>query len=591
MSDYLYLIVVVDRRSNLKRKRFYMRDFFIKFFVLTYTALALSCSSAYASTDIDNIRKILQFRLDKEKTTVGASIAIIDGDKTEFLNFGLSNKEKKQVMSSDILFEIGSISKTFTSIALASMVKEGKVKLTDPVQMYLPENVKMPLKVKVPLLNSKPITLISLANHSSGLPRLPTNMPYGDALDPYADYTVEMMYEFLNSYELTRKVGEKYEYSNLAVGLLGHVLGLIDNKPYQQVIADRVLKPLLMNSTYVDVPPSHLDNLSDGHNSLLDKTKHWQLPTLAGAGAIKSSAKDMALYLVANMDQKPLHDAITLSHEQSINFKSGGPKVGLAWLKAEHINGYYLWHNGGTGGFRAFIGFDQKNIKGIVILENSSNSLDDIGRAYLTGSLEKLKNDVLEVVLVDEAKLKRLNGQYKLAPDFILTVTNISQQLYVEATGQPKLPAFAKTDLNFVNRAVKASVIFELDENGQAVSLNLHQGGKIQKAVKLSETEIKNKAKTVTETTEDIILTKQQLDNLAGKFQLATNFIITTTNEKGQLQIQATGQPKIPFTTKSESEFFNKKVQAKIIFELDNEGKAISLTLFQAGQILKGVKK
>jgi len=562
-----------------------MRNFFIKLIILLSTTFVLSSSFTFASTHIEDISKIVQYRLDVEKSTLGAAIVIIEGNNIEFINFGTARKDKNQAITKDTLFEIGSISKTFTSIALASMVDEGKVKLHDPVQMYMPENVRIPIKT-----NDNPITLASLANHSSGLPRLPINMPYGDPLDPYADYTVEMMYEFLNNYDLPREVGENYEYSNLAVGLLGHVLGLIDKKTYQEVIDDRVLKPLLMTTTFVNVPMTQIDNLSDGHNGALNKTKHWQLPTLAGAGGLKSNAKDMALFLAANMQKQSLTNAIALTHKQSINYKDAGPVIGLAWHKKQYGNGSYLHHNGGTGGFRTFIGFDQKQKKGIVILDNSANGLAEIGDAYLTNSLKDINPDIENTIVVKEAKLKRLIGQYELVPGFILTVSNIENQLYIQATGQHKLPVFPKSDLIFEYRAVKASVIFELGDNNTAVSVSLDQGGKIQKAVRLSEAEIKKREKSAAEM-KDIVLTTQQLDNLIGKYPLSPNFVITVTNEKNQLHIQATAQPKIPFTAISKSEFFNKMVQAKITFELDNTGRAISLTLHQAGQKTKGTKQ
>jgi D-alanyl-D-alanine-carboxypeptidase/D-alanyl-D-alanine-endopeptidase len=553
-----------------------MKNFSIKLVSVIYVAVFMS-STLLASSDTDIIKEIIQHKIAKDMTAVGASIAIIENGEVEFLNFGLLNQDKKLAISSDTLFEIGSISKTLTSLALAGMVKEGKVKLTDPVQKFLPKDVNMPTR------NGKAITLISLANHTSSLPRLPTNMPFGDPLDPYADYTIDMLYRFLNDYELTRDVGEKVEYSNLAVGLLGHVLGLIDNKTYQQVITNRVLKPLLMNDTFVDVPNTHIGKLSDGHDSSLKKTKHWQLPTLAGAGAIKSNIKDMALYLKANLDQQPLNDAINLTQQQTTGFDGTGPKVGLAWFTADYPEGSYLWHNGGTGGFRSFIGFDKSKQRGILILENTTNGLDAIGNAYLGGSLKQLKSNVFDIVMVTEKKLKQLNGRFELMPGFVMTVSNQGQQLFVQVTGQANIAMKAKSEIEFINHAAQAKITFELDDKGQVISLTLDQGGRSQKALKLSPD---------TEATQinQLLLTQLQLDNLMGEYKLAENFSIEITHKNGQLLIQATGQQQIQFVTKTKSEFFNQLVQAKIVFEFSSDGRAKSLTLFQAGQELKGVR-
>ncbi len=546
-------------------------------------SINIAKSSNNSASSSEAIKALINHKIEQQQRAVGAVVVVIEDGKTEFLNFGLINKEKKIASSSSALFEIGSISKTFTSIALASMVAEEKVKLDDPVQKYLPSQVKLPTK------NGKAITLASLANHTSALPRLPSNMPYSDPLDPYADYTVEMMYDFLNGYELTRDIGEKLEYSNLAVGLLGHTLALIDGKSYQQMITDRVLKPLSMSNTFVDVPVSHISQQSNGHDASLNRTKHWKLPALAGAGGLNSNAKDMALYLSANLNpskhlsQASMIEAINLSHQKTIDAKKHGASVGLGWFIAEHKNGSYLWHNGGTGGFRSFIGFDQENQRGIIILENSANGMDNIGNAFLTGNLAKLKSDILDVQTLDENHLNKLIGHYELAPGMIMTVTQKNQQLYIQLTGQANYPVYAKSDLEFVYRVVEARVKFELNDQGEATSLTLFQGGAETKAKKLSKEEAAKKTKKIE-------LTTQQLENLVGKFEIMPNFVIATTHENGQLIIQATGQQKIPFQTKSESEFFNAQVQARIVFELNEKGKAISLTLFQAGQELKGAK-
>ena len=139
--------------------------------ILTLFICILSAKNSHAATAIDQLVKVINHKIQTEKMGVGAAIVVIDGNKTEFHNVGLSQLASQTPVNHETLFEIGSITKTFTATALASMVKEGKVKLSDPVQDFLPKNVTLPFK------NSKPITLLSLANHTSGLPRLPTNMP------------------------------------------------------------------------------------------------------------------------------------------------------------------------------------------------------------------------------------------------------------------------------------------------------------------------------------------------------------------------------------------------------------------------------
>lgn len=350
------------------------------------------------------------------------------------------------------------------------MVNEGKIKLTDPVQNYLPSKVKLPIK------NGKPITFLSLANHSSGLPRLANNMPFADPLNPYADYTVEMMYQFLNNYQLPREVGEQREYSNLGTGLLGHVLALIDNKSFEEMIIARVLTPLMMKNTFVDVPNSYSNKLSHGHNAQLEKIKYWQFPTLAGAGALKSNITDMALFLKANMAKSVLANEFALTQTSTANFANANTKIGLSWIIQNSRNGKLFIHNGGTGGFRSFIGFNRKTGKGIVLLSNAANSMDEIGHAYLTNSLEKVQ--LHQPVTVNGEQLKKLNGKFELVPGFALTVSNLQEQLFVQATGQQKLAFTPISTTEFVNNTVQAKIKCNVNEQGIAESLIMYQGGK-----------------------------------------------------------------------------------------------------------------
>ena len=277
-------------------------------------------------------------------------------------------------------------------------------------------------------------------------------------------------------------MGEKQEYSNLGTGLLGHVLALIDGKSYQAMITDRVLKPLAMEMTFVDVPQSQIKKLSDGHNDQLQTTKHWQLPTLAGAGAIKSSALDMAKYLKANMLKNDLAEELKLTQTATAEFGNANTEIGLAWIINKADNNNFLMHNGGTGGFRSFIGFNPETQKGIVILANSVFALDDIGHAYLTNSLDKIKLNT--PLALNSEQLIKLNGTFELVPGFSLVISNEAEQLFVQATGQPKLTLTPTSATEFVNQAVKARVVFDTNEKGEAQSLTLYQGGQTLPGVK-----------------------------------------------------------------------------------------------------------
>lgn len=445
--------------------------------ILLTIFIAVFAGQSEATTDSLLLEKVLQHKVENEKLSLGVAAVVINNGQVEFINLGVTDQQTKQKVSKETLFEIGSISKVFTATALASYVKKGKVNLDDSVQVYLPGSVTVPSK------NDSTISFKNLANHHSGLPRLPTNMPFADPLNPYADYTTDLLYEFLNGYELPRNIGELPEYSNLGMGLLGHTLSVMNNSNYETMLKQEVLVPLKMEHTYVDVPKHAEHERSQGHNSALNPTKFWQLPALAGAGAIVSNASDMAIFLKANMEQSPIQPAISLTHKPTAEFGSPTTKIGLAWLIQNTPSGEVYMHNGQTGGFASFIGFNPNLKRGIVLLSNVSTPLDEVGYAYLSNTLESVK--LAMPIELSPAELEKLTGVYELAAGFNLSITQVNGQLFVQGTGQPQLELRANSPTEFINAAVQARIVFEVNTDGVATSLTLYQGGQTLKEKKL----------------------------------------------------------------------------------------------------------
>jgi len=187
--------------------------------VLTSVATAQEATKSAMPSDSD-IRQMLVDRIDVQRQSVGIVVGVIGPEGRRVIPYGHLEKGDPRPLDGDTVFEIGSMTKVFTSLLLADMVQHGEVALDDSVAKYLPASVKMPQR------NGRQITLVDLATHTSDLPPLPTNFTPKDPANPYADYTVEQLYQFLSSYQLTRDIGSQYQYSNLGGGLLGHVLAL-----------------------------------------------------------------------------------------------------------------------------------------------------------------------------------------------------------------------------------------------------------------------------------------------------------------------------------------------------------------------------
>jgi CubicO group peptidase (beta-lactamase class C family) len=322
----------------------------------------------------DSIRLILQQEV-QNKRSVGIAAGYITAQGKEVICAGQTALVNGKQPDGNTLFEIGSISKVFTSIILADMVLKKQVNLNDPISKYLPATVK------TPQWNGKQITLLDLATHRSGLPRMPDNFAPKDENNPYTDYTAKELYAFLNNYTLPRDIGEKYEYSNLAVGLLGHILCLVNKSDYETLLKQRITSVLNMPSTVVNLSPELKKQMAIGHNEILAPVSNWDMAVLAGAGGIRSSVNDMLIFAAANagITKSPLDSAIKFTQIFRNHAEIPEFDMGLGWHIFTYENNKYLNHNGGTGGFRTFIGVDRNKQIGVVVLSNAGNDVDDIG--------------------------------------------------------------------------------------------------------------------------------------------------------------------------------------------------------------------
>ena len=302
-------------------------------------------------------------------------------------------------------------------------------------------------------------------------------MSASDAENPYADYSAELMYTFLSSWELSRDIGSEYEYSNLAVGLLGHVLARISGGSYENLVRERILIPLGMARTGIALDEDMQNWMADGHDQEGNVVPLWDLSTLAGAGALRSDVTDMLVFLAANTGppKTPLERSMRDSHEvqKQVNKRLS---VALNW-HVQHIGeGKILWHNGGTAGFRTFIGFDPSEGVGVVVLTNSSHGADDIGFHLINPDLQLAESPIERVEInVPRDILDTYVGEYELTPDFTIVVTRKRRRLYVQGTGQEKFQVFAESETKFFYKVVDAQISFVNEDSEGITSLILHQ--------------------------------------------------------------------------------------------------------------------
>ena len=320
--------------------------------------------------EIENIESIAKPFLE-DSHAHALSIGIIKNGKTEFYNFGSLTAENKNTPTEQNIYEIGSITKTFTATLLVQMVEEGVVKMDDPISTYLPKGI-------CDLEGEKVITLQDLSSHYSGLPRLASNFfpTVTDHSNPYINYNKDHLYEYLKTFKGVDRENRKVDYSNLGVELLGHILGIASGQSYEEMLQERIFKPLEMHNTTITFNENHLKQLVKGHNEMGLITSNWDFPHFGGAGAIRSTTEDMMKYIQAQFDNK----TFAKTHTKRLTM-GGQSEIGLGWIitPSQNTDEKVVWHNGGTGGYRSFTGFIKSQNLGVIVLNNTPLSVDEIG--------------------------------------------------------------------------------------------------------------------------------------------------------------------------------------------------------------------
>jgi len=325
--------------------------------------------------------------------STGISVALVSLTNATVMAVGRQALTGPAV-SADTLFELGSITKTFTAIALAREIDAGQLRLDQPIRELLPPGFELPEP-------ARDITLRHLTTHTSGFPRLASNMPklggwkmlaFGS--DPYAGYGEADLLEGVRHVRLESAPGTKSVYSNFGMTLLGYLLARHSGTNYEAFIKQAVCHPLDMNDTTIRLRQGQVSRVAQGYRALVKlgplviglRSAPWfEDNDLGGAGALRSSGNDMLKYLQSNMHPAgPLENALLASH-RGLFKESEHVTFGMNWIRSPNktLNQTVIWHNGGTGGFRSFLGFTEDGRFGVVVLSNSGEEVDDLGMALL----------------------------------------------------------------------------------------------------------------------------------------------------------------------------------------------------------------
>jgi D-alanyl-D-alanine-carboxypeptidase/D-alanyl-D-alanine-endopeptidase len=296
----------------------------------------------------------------------GVAIAARHGEDRLLLVSGTVRRGGPPV-GTDTRFELGSLTKTFTALLLADMVARGEVGYDDPVQRHLPPGAAPHL--------SDEVTLTHLATHSAGLPGLPPGLLRSTLRswysNPYRAFSQQDLIAALRRTRPRAQPGERVHYSNFGVALLGLLLTRAADRPFEELLTDRVLRPLGLTDTGCAAEPQATGYLRGRQRPA------WEIPGLPAAGAVRSTARDMLRYLDALMDPctTPLSTALTEVTRPRVDAPGGDDKLCLVW-NLRHRRGHdVLFHSGGTRGFTTFAGFCPQMGTTLVALANTGPTL------------------------------------------------------------------------------------------------------------------------------------------------------------------------------------------------------------------------
>jgi serine-type D-Ala-D-Ala carboxypeptidase/endopeptidase len=407
---------------------------------------------------------------------VGTVVGVIEPGGRHVITYGRSGAANGRKLDGDTVFQLGSLTKVFTGLLLADMVRAGEVALEDPAQKYLPPGVKMPQQ-------GRPITLLDLITHRSGLPSMPTNFRIDADPNPVEAYTAEDLWQFLSGFTPPRAPGEKYEYSNLGVSLLGRLLALRTGKDYEVLLAQRVLQPLGMKSSGIKVDRRMSSRLAAGHDRYLQPVHTWEMTTLPASGSLRSSANDMLGFLEAILGyrESALKEAITLQLATRSPADAG---QALAW-GVSNVGGTEIYsHEGGKQGYRSAVAFDLKARTGVVVLMNART--DDRPAALalhlLTGRplpAAPPPPSPRKVVKLAAATLVKYAGRYRLADGSELNVVPKRDHLIIDYDGSGYgLEFLPNGERDFFYNVGNDEITLQLAGNGSATGLLLYPDGR-----------------------------------------------------------------------------------------------------------------
>jgi serine-type D-Ala-D-Ala carboxypeptidase/endopeptidase len=463
---------------------------------IIYCAMLLfAFPSRSGAENITNaLQAFLQQRVEVEKRDAAIVVGLVDERGSYIVSNGKLDNGVHRDVDGDTLFEVGSITKTFTALLLQDMIERGDMKLDDPVAMYLPASVRMPSR------NGKPITLLELVIHTSGLPENPDNLG-----PTWANYTTEELYTFLSRCKLTNDPGTRYEYSNLGALLLGHVIELRAGTNYESLLVDRVCRPLGMNSTRCILTSELKVRATPGHDP--SGKAFWnevRSPVFYPQGGLWTTANDLIKYASAYLCLTQTGLAPLFKKAREVHAQPGIPAQNLgSWVvQTDPLGRRFSFHAGDTAGYSAFVGFDEAKKRGVVILCSTSDPVDVDGLFALLIESEWHPDKRPREAKIGNHIYDSFVGQYQCSPQSAsvigIDIRRVGDRLFAQTTGSRPLgirillppiegELVPESETSLFGRLSGMPITFSRNSQNEVLGLTVQFGAKASYYKKISD--------------------------------------------------------------------------------------------------------
>jgi serine-type D-Ala-D-Ala carboxypeptidase/endopeptidase len=440
----------------------------------------------------DDIRALLSRRIDERAQGVGVVVGVIDASGRRVIAHGEQEHGGGRPVGGDTLFEIGSATKVFTTLLLAEMAERGELALDDPIARYLPAGVIPPTR------GGRQITLVDLATHTSGLPPMDPGFRTTDAANPralagqaeaLAQYSPDRLYRFLAAFELKRDIGARYIYSNLGLGLLGHVLALRAGVHFGTLLRQRITGPLGLADSVITPNEDQRSRFAAAHDARLRPVAAMRLDALAGAGALRSTANDLLAFLAAELGDVETPLASAMAAQLAPRRRTGLMRMqtALGWHVIQTARGEIIGHGGATVGSVSYVGFDRKRRCGVVVLSNARAGDENLAWSLLTAGGEAQPQR--PHLALDAAELERFVGRYGLGAGTVLAVMRegdrLLAQLILSDRKRPVREIHALTPTRFAWDEANTEVTFV--GGAQATGIVMHSAGGDRRGARLMD--------------------------------------------------------------------------------------------------------